>query len=310
MIRNKLPTFHKWGKKLLEYRRAIFIALLVLGGREVACIYLKQYYAVILPCDQPCQDAVSCDPLEFAFEVAPTKIKLGQPYYLWYRAKLKNRSCRRLEGIYVDGLVDSKELRKSNMGLWVAAAGPDGREVERLPIPGPDGGISWNYGNAKGIAISTEGVIYPYQPNFEFIGKLRASKKLDGDFVDLEPGETFETITPVLRPYRIVATSFRTEDGGIGDGYRWVKVENPPKFPTPPEGFNFLDRYAFARPGRYTIKAGFVDKLHVYRVFSRWENRPRWIKWLFWDTYPAQKWESEERDVNMVAPPATVEVSR
>lgn len=310
MIRNELPTFRKWGKKLLVWRRAIIIALLMLGIHRVGTNYFKQYYAVIVPCDQPCQDAISCDPLEFTFEITPTKIKLGQPYYLWYRARIKNRTCRKLSPIAVDGFLDSKDLRKIASHLWVTVTGPDGREVERLPVPRPDGGISWDYGSTRGVDISTEGTIHPYQPNFEQIRRLRKSAKLkEPGYVALMPGEAFETITPTLRPYRIVATSFRTEDGGIADGYRWVQAANPPKFPTPPEGFNILDRYTFTRPGRYAINAGYRDTMAIYPIFARWENRFRWLDLFFWPTYPSN-WDSTKRDVDLSAPPVVIEISR
>lgn len=310
MTKENLPTFRKWGERLLSHKRAILIVLLILGGREVVCNYLKEYYSVILPCDQPCQDAISCDPLEFTFEASPTKIRLGQANYLWYRAQVKNRSCRQVTIFSVDGFLDSKELSQSARQLWVVVRDPDGREIERLAVPGPDGGISWDYGNAKGVAISTNGTIYPYQPNYERIKHLRDSGKLNGSgYVDLEPGESFETISPVLRPYRIVAWSFRTEDGGIGDGYRRVQVENPPKFPTPPEGFNILDRYSFTRPGRYSITAGYRSKIVIYPIFARWENRSAWLDWFFWGTYPSRL-DSQNRDVSRVAPPVVVEVTR
>lgn len=309
MTQTGLPTFRRWGSHLLQWKRAIIIALLVVVQR-VGTNYLKEYYAVIEPCDQPCQDAISCDPLEFTFEVMPAKIVLGTPYYLWYRARLKNRSCRRLGSVYVKEFLDPENLRKSAMGLSVAVIGPDGREIDRLPPHRPDGGISWDYGTAKGVAISTEGTVYPYRPNYPLILQMLESKKFGGSyFVDLNPGETFETISPLLSPSRIVAWSFRTEDGGLGDGYRWVKVENPPKFSTPPEGFNLLDRYSFDRPGRYTIKAGFIDKIGVYPIFSRWEKSSHWLDLFFWGAYPSSL-EFSEREIDLVAPPVTIEVSR
>lgn len=298
------------GVKIIARKRAIVIVLLILGVKHFGTNYLKEYYAVIQPCDQPCQDAISCDPIEFTFEASPAKIRLGQPYYLWYRAQVKNRSCREVTILSVNGFLDSKELRKIGSDLWVTVTGPDGREIERLPVPRPDGGISWDYAGAKGVEISTEGTIHPYQPNFGLIDHLRDSGKLkEPGYVNLNPGETFGTITPVLRPYRIVATSMRTEDGGIADGYRWVQVENPPKFPTPPEGFNILDRYKLTRPGRYSITGGFRGKIVIYPIFSRWEKRVAWLDLFFWGTYPSRL-DTRDREVNLIAPPVTIEVSR
>ena len=309
MIKNELPTFRRWGKKLLEWRRAIIVALLILGVHRATAYCLERYYAVVLPCDQPCQDGADCDPFEFEFEIRPNKITLDQPSFIWYSARLKNRSCRRLKSIYVKGFLDSTDLTKSIMGLWVSVSGPDGREIERLRVPWPDGGIVWEHGGSQGKSISMEGTIYPYQPDYARMLKLRDEKKLDNDWIDLEPGEKFETITPLLRPYRKVMKSVRTEDGGFADGFGWVPVENPPKFPNPPEGFNLLDRYKFARAGRYTIKAGFTGKVSGYRVYSRWDNRSRAINLIFSGIMPAL-WESEEREVDLTATPVALEVVR
>lgn len=308
MNKDNLPTFQRWGVKILERKRAIAIVLLILCVKHFGTNYRKEYYAAIQPCDQPCQDAISCDPIEFTFESSPAKIKLGQPYYLWYRAQIKNRSCREATILDVKGFLDSQELRKIGSDLWVTVTGPDGQEIERLPVPRPDGGIAWDYAGATGVDISTEGTIHPYQPNFGLIKQLRDSGKLKG-YVSLNPGETFETIAPVLKPYRIVATSVQTEDGGIADGYRWVPVENPPMFPTPPEGFNILDRYKLTRPGRYSITAGFRGKVVIYPIFARWENHSPWLDWFFWGSHPPLV-DSQHREVNLVAPPITIEVSR
>jgi len=310
MTKENLPTFHKWGLKVLEHKRAIIIALLVFGGFKVLNASLSRYFSVIEPCDQPCQDAMSCDQLELTLEIAPTEIELGEPYYLWYRARLKNRSCRRLEGVSVAGFIDSEKLSKAESNLWVSVIGPDGQEVKRHPIPESDGGIAWDYGSTKGVALSTEGTIYPYQPNVKGIEQLWQSRKMGKwSFVSLAPGETLETITPILRPHRIAATSIRSEDGGIGHGYRRLPVENPPKFPSPPEGFNYLDRYSFDRPGTYTIRAGFTDEIYVYPIYSRWDSISPWLQSIFRTAQPAL-WKSKAREVNLVASPAIIEVTR
>jgi hypothetical protein len=122
------------------------------------------------------------------------------------------------------------------------------------------------------------------------------------------PGETFETIPPVLQPYRLVATSYRSEDGGIGDGTARVPVENPPIFPVPPNGFNLLDRYALKHPGRYTINGGFLGELAVYPDFPRWHTRPPGLDWIFPGIEPAA-WASEKRQVNLISPPVSIEVT-
>lgn len=313
MIQNELPTFRRWGKKLLEWRRAITIAVLVLGVHYAGTYYLKRYYAGIVPCDQPCQDGISCDPLELTFEVKPTRLRMGEPHYLWYRARITNRSCRRISPIAVDEFLDSTKLGDDAMFFGVAVTGPDGRKVERLPVPGPDGGIAWNYGESDGVSISTEGTIYPYQPDYEKILRLYKTGKVDElDFVELKPGESFETITSVLRPYRIVATSVRTDDGGVAHGYGRVRAEDSPAFPEPPESFIYLDRYKFNRPGRYSIQARYSQEITLYPVYTRWINRARWLDFLFWPTHPfsLESLVSQQREVNLAAEPVIVEVYR
>lgn len=310
MKSEQLPTLRKWGTTILARKRAIFIIFLILGAHCAIRAYLKDYYAVILPCDQPCQDGMNCDPLELNFEITPTQIKLSQPSMLWYRARITNRTCRRISPVSVDGFLESTELSENGSALWVAVKDSAGREIERLPIGRPDGGISWDYGINKGVDASTTGAIYPYQPNSEVITSLREAGRLkDSGFVRLNPGESFETVTPVLRPYRILATSSRTEDGGIADGYRRVLVENPPEFPQPPAGFMLLDRYKFTRPGRYFITAGFKARVNLYPVYKRWENSSHWPDLIFWGTYPSSL-GSKALEVNLVSPPAVIEVVR
>lgn len=307
MNQNELPTFRRWGEIILRWKRVSLLAVFVICVHIIGTHFLKRYYAVIEPCEQPCQDGITCSPLDFSFEISPAKIKLGQPVYLWYRARITNRSCRELAPISVNGFLDSTELRKSASSLWVTVTDPDGREIERLPLPQADGGIAWNYGVAVGVDFSSGGTIHPYQPNNERIRHLSESGVLKGSgYVTLSPGETFETVTPILRPYRIIATSVRDKDGGLGQGYRWDSVENPPAFPTPPEGFNLLDRFEFKKPGRYTIRAGFNGEIGIFPVFTRWENRHRWLDVLFWPTHPSGL-DSKRRLVDLIAPSVVIE---
>lgn len=309
MTKQNLPTFRKWLMKLSDHRTAIIVVILLFGGLKILHESLDRYFAVIQSCDQPCQDAVSCEPLELEFSVSPTQIKLKQSDFVWYRARLKNRSCRLLESVSVDGFIDSDELSEVGRHLWVSVQGPDGREVKRLPVPGPDGGIAWNYSGFKGISVATGGAIHPYQPNLEVLERIRRSNRHGTmNIVALAPGEAFETVAPVLRPYRIVASSVRRSDGGLTDGYRQVPVQNPPKFPTPPEGFNILDRYLFSQPGRYTIRAGFVDEIRLYPVYARWEKLPSWLQGLLWRVRPLSGGES--RKVALSAQPQVIEVRR
>ncbi|MBI2789408.1 MAG: hypothetical protein HYX59_12055 [Elusimicrobia bacterium] len=156
-------------------------------------------------------------------------------------------------------------------------------------------------------------MVYPYQPDDEKIARLYKSGKLsEWSFVQLSPGESFGTITSVLRPYRIVATSVRTDDGGVADGIARVPVENPPAFPAPPDGFIHLDRYKFDRPGRYSIRARYSDEITLHPVYTRWDNRARWLRFFFWPTHPTSLDvdDSQKRTVTLVAPPLFLEVEK
>ena len=308
----KLPTFSRWGKKIYARKRGILIALLLwicfLAYRES----VRRYFSVPLSCDQPCPAMSGCEPLSLTLEIAPSKLKLGESPNLWYRAKLTNRTCMHLSVINAEGFVDSSDLRNvgPHAGLWLSVIGPDGKEVTRNPKPGPDGGIAWSYEGSKGVDVSTLGVIHPYQPNFVAIDRLRALKKLsDSYFADLEPGESFVTIEPVVRPYRIVATSFRTDDGGFADGFGKVAVENPPNFPIPPKEFNVLDRYVFSRPGRYRVRAGYRTGLLSSKVYPHWEKHPLWMDFSGVGL-DSKDWHVENQKVEVVADEVIVEVVR
>lgn len=196
------------------------------------------------------------------------------------------------------------------MGLWVAVTGPDGQEFERLPPPGPDGGIAWNYGASAGVSISTRGTIYPYQPDFELINQLYRSKRVsEYDSVDLKPGESFASIPFQLRPYRIVATSVNSGES-ITDGTARVNVENPPAFPLPPEGFSLLDRYPLSRAGTYKIRAGYRADLRIHPVFARWERMPSLLAAILWKlgVRPPAFEMPHKREVRLVVSPITVTV--
>lgn len=312
MTTTKLPTLYKWASELLAHRRAILIALLFFGAFMIIRKNLKRYFAVVLSCDQPCQDAVSCDPLELTFEVIPQKISVAQPQPLWYRAQLKNRSCRILRELYVKEFLDSTRLKQSTMGLWVTVTDQAGQEVERRPIPGPDGGIAWHYGASQGTNVSTQGIIYPYQPDYGLIEELRLSKKMgDTDFIALDPGESFASIPFRLRPYRILAASVKIGDG-IGDGTAKIAVKNPPDFPQPPEGYSLLDGYALKRLGHYRVTAGFEAEVRILPVYSRWASAPRWLRPFLRQIglQPELYRKSDRRKVSIVAPSIPLEVIR
>lgn len=271
MTKTKLPTFRKWAARLAERRRALFAAVLVAASISIAHESLRRYFAAPLACDQPCKNGVDCEPLSLNVEIKPKRVKAGAPHSLWYRVELKNRSCRRLGVLNAQAFVDSKTLFWKSGGLWVTVTGPDGRELKQLPLPRPDGGARWDFGSAQGQKIFPGGVIHPYRKDDAAYQQALRSGKLDGNwFLELDPGEAFATIPSKLHPYRIVATS-SSRGGGFGHGFAWVDVDDAPPFPSPPQGFQIFDRYAFNRPGRYSIKFGYDAEPAFETVNPHWE---------------------------------------
>lgn len=281
MTKTKLPTFSKWAAKLVERRRTVYVALFVAASFAAAHESLRRYFAAPLDCDQPCPEGVDCDPLSLSVEVKPVRIKAGTPHALWYRAELKNRSCRRLGTLNAQAFVDSKELFWKTSGLWVAVTDPDGREFKQLDLPRPDGGTRWDFGSAQGQSIFPGGTIHPYRKDQAVYQEAVRSGKLDENwYLVLDPGESFATIPSKLRPYRIVATS-SSRGGAFSHGYAWVDADDAPSFPAPPEGFQAFDRYSFKRPGRYSIRFGFIAEPFITIVHPHWEALPESVqKWL------------------------------
>lgn len=308
-MKKRLPTILYWGDNLLKRKRGITIAFALFCGIMIIRESMMRYYDVIPPCDQPCQDAVNCDPLQFSFEVRQSRIKSRQPQDLWFRAEIKNRSCRRLESIYVKEFLNPTDLNKSTAGLWVSVTGPDGKELPRRPVPAPGGGMPWDNGSARRAQTSTQGTIYPYQPDMDIVKKIRLSKKMeDLDFIALDPGESFVTVPFRLQPYRKSVVSIKTGDA-VGDGIAKVPVKDPPPFPQPPDGFSLLDRYVFPNPGLYQVTSGFIGRLQLYSIYGRWEQTPGWLRSIFWEIgiHPKDEWQHQKREVSLVAPPVTIE---
>ncbi|MBI2788810.1 MAG: hypothetical protein HYX59_09025 [Elusimicrobia bacterium] len=281
MTTTKLPTFSKWADHIAKRKRAILAVLFIVVCVAVARESLRRYLAAPPACDQPCPEGLGCDPLSLNVEVKPTRIKAGEPHALWYRAELKNRTCRRLSVLNAKAFVDSEKLFRKSGGLWVSVTGPDGHEIKQLPLPQPDGGARWDFGSAQGQKIFPEGTIHPYRSDEQSYQEARRSGKLDEDwYIVLHPGESFATIPSQLRPYRIVAAS-SNRSGGFSHGYAWVDADDAPPFPKPPEGFQAFDRYSFDRPGRYSIKFGYDAEPSFMTVKPRWESLPKPVQhWL------------------------------
>lgn len=310
MPKKKLPTFSKWAAKLVERRRPLIAALFVVACFAVAHEALRRYFAAPLVCDQPCPDGVGCDPISLSVEIKPARIKAGAQHALWYRAELKNRTCRRLSVLNAEAFIDpDKQFSKSN-GLWTTVTGPDGRELKRLSTSQADGGVAWDFGSAKGRKIFPGGTIHPYRIDEPIYQQaLRSGQLGDNWFIVLKPGETFATIPSRIRPYRIVATS-SSEGGGISDGFAWVDADDAPSFPTPPEGFQAFDRYSFKRPGRYSIQFGYVAEPGFMTVLPHWEGLPKPVqKWLgkigLWPDYGLK---FSKTKIRLQTPPQIIEV--
>lgn len=255
----------------MERRRALLAALFAAACLAVAYESFKRYLAAPLSCDQPCPDGVNCEPISLTVEVKPTRIKARAAHALWYRAELKNRSCRRLGSLPANAFVDSKDLFWKTSGLWVSVTGPDGREHKQSPLPQADGGARWDFGSAKGQKIFTGGTIHPYRADEAVYQEALRSRRLNENFfLRLDPGETFATIPSKLHPYRIVAVS-STRGEGFSHGFAWTDADDAPTFPAPPEGFQAFDRYSFSRPGRYSIRFGYVAEPSFEIVRPHWE---------------------------------------
>jgi hypothetical protein len=312
MKKTKLPTFSKWADNLTKHKRAIRAVLLVAVCAAVAHESLRRYLAAPPVCDQPCPEGLGCDPLSLSVKVKPTRIKAGEPHALWYRAELKNRSCRRLSVLRAHAFVDSKELSSSHLrrGLWVSVTGPDGHEIKQLPLPQADGGARWDFGSAQGQKIFPEGMIHPYRSDEESYQEARRSGKLDEHwYIELKPEESFATIPSQLRPYRIVAAS-SNKYGGFSHGYAWVDADDAPPFPKPPEGFQAFDRYSFNRPGRYSIKFGYDAEPAFEDVRPHWESLPKPVQhWLAkLGLRPDYSIKLDAAKVRLEAPPQIIEV--
>lgn len=297
---------------MLRKRRAFFVVLCFIGLFAGIRACLKRYFAGVVSCESPCSDAVTCDPLRLKFELVPKTVSMKHPQQLWYRAELVNQSCRRLEGLNIEGFLDSKVLDNPNSGLSVSIVDKHGDSIKRQPFPRPDGGIAWNYGNTHGVSISKKGTIYPYRADSDALNRLRVSKSMgELPYTSLRPGESISNVPFRLRPYRIVALSASDGDG-MTDGVAHEDATDSPAFPPPPEGFALLDRFTFDRQGQYMVKARYSAKVRIYSVYSRWERVSTWITpfLVLIGVRPENRWQAQEREITVTAPPIMLEILR
>ncbi|UPT74256.1 MAG: hypothetical protein M0D55_00335 [Elusimicrobiota bacterium] len=274
----------------------------------ILLVALGKYAAYVPSCDMPCPDPLACAPLALSLKVSPEKLKKGE--VLWHRIEIQNQSCRILGAVQGGGFVESTDLARRDLGLWLSIVGPDGKELKRLPRHPADGGAAWNLGGEKGRVQFQSGTIHPYRFNRASYKTLLASKILDDNwFLTLKPGHSFSTIPSEVRPYRIV-TAVSDLDGGSAHGYGYADVENPPFFPLPPEGFRETDRFDLSKPGRYSIRAGFNGRPSFKRLYPHWEAFPVGIKKLLHATRlaPDSQWVINELKVSIETPPVEIEV--
>lgn len=310
MTKPNVPTLQKWAAKLAEQKRTALVLLIAALCLAVVHESLKRYLAAQPPCDQPCPSGLDCAPLSLSAEIKPRRIKAGTPYALWYRVELKNRSCRRLAMLPVSAFIDSQELLGNSRGLWISVTAPDGRELERMPKPQADGGVAWDYGSEKGRKISTGGTIHPYRADRTAYERARRSGKLEsGEYLVLDPGDSFASIPSKLNPYRIVATSM-SKDGAFADGISWIDAADAPSFPEPPEGFQSFDRYTFQRPGRYSLNFGYVAKPSFEIVHPHWDSLSESTRHLLrsFGLQPTSSPAVRTTRISLETPPQVVEV--
>jgi hypothetical protein len=289
-------------------------SLLGIGAASLAAailvLALAKYAAYVPSCDMPCSDPLKCEPLALSLKVSPGKLKKGE--VLWHRIEIRNQSCMILGTLQGNGFVESADLTRRNLGLWLSIVGPDGNELKRLPRHPADGGAAWNLGGKKGRAQFDSGAIHPYRFNWDAYKSFLASNILDNNwFLTLKPGQSFSTIPSEVRPYRIV-TAVSDIDGGAAHGYGYADVENPPSFPLPPEGFRETDRFDLSRPGRYSIRAGFNGRPSFKKNFPHWESIPQPLARLLsiLGLAPDARWVIDELKISIESEPVEFEVVR
>lgn len=291
------------------HRNRILIAIAAAVFCGAIMVALLSSYAAYSPaCNQPCSDPRKCTPLALSLKVSPERLKRGE--ILWHRIEIRNQSCMILGTIQGNGFVETNDLQRRDLGLWISITGPDGKELKRQPPYSADGGARWNLGGERGKAQFDTGTIHPYRFNRAEYEKFLASKTLDDNwFLDLNPGQSFSTIPSEVHPYRIV-TTISDHEGGVVHGYGYADVENPPSYPLPPVGFRELDLFDLTKPGHYSIKAGFNGRPSYRKYFPHWDALPRPITRLLYalGLAPDHRWVIEELKVSVETKPVEFEV--
>lgn len=264
-----------------EFRRF----LLVLGTctglaaafRFAAAPAVKSYLSYQATCSQPCPEGLGCQPLALTLELARPLAKLGRPYPLWYKVKLVNQSCFKINvngaGFFMGGFST----------LSLAVIDPQGNPVKeeyfrdssqtkaREPFKMAPYGVAF-------------GSVSPYLRDMTEFNRLRALKRVDEHgFIELEPGETLATQSLVLAPHREAMIEQFYPDGRRGTATTRVSVPTPSWVETPLPGFDGLDNYVFHRPGRYSIFATYSGKPYGVRELPRLKALPRiFVRFLGW----------------------------
>jgi len=246
--------------------------LLLIGA--VALIYKPP------PCRQPCKDLgdkfdpetageltptylPQCNPLGLSLELEKPTAKTGTHFTLWYRAKLKNTCCQKVEARLGFFLYGSDRFDDVRFKIW----GPDGKLIE------PD------------VWFPYDSDVLPYKVDSN--ANPRLLKGTDDETYTMLPGEEIPTNPAVLSPsfynrpghgidamteeypepeYRATFEKLtRKRDNRL---QREVEKMHPRK---PPPGFRVLDRFEFKKPGKYKIQASFTAHVFVY-LPSPWRD--------------------------------------
>lgn len=287
---------------------ALFVALFsVYAGLRTA---IGWYTTIPSACDQPCKSIdLSCSRMELALELKDARARAGKIPHIWYRASATNPSCDSYEvkanffnrgkfseidqyertnfhfrvwnekgleletplGYFTDGpggfhITSSTKPAASYQVIVVDGSNQDPGTFERL--------LRYRDENApadKNADASLAGV-EPYAVDDESYPEI-FGKKSDTDPISLEAGQTIPSRPTKYWPNRMAVFPVNT-DQYAGSGVGRFPVELKQRIaPEPPPGFRLLDRLVFVRPGRYTIRLAYKQKVIPWTRL-RYESLP------------------------------------
>jgi len=231
-------------------------------------------------CDMPCQADPfkgldpSCRPIAVTLEVKTVPDPKGRTT-VWYRATVRNQSCRRLwfAGLFLTMNTASEFGYPSEEYTHVAVTTEDGK-----PAP--------FYAPPDQMDIKTGvGGVQPYRSVNDRLRQYLSSGE-DYNF-DLAPGAEVQTNYEELAPYRMMMFDTFSKNGDIGTTFKPIPlgIRHPEKiYAVPPEGFRRLVGYDLRRPGRYKARFEFIEPqviLNYYRDPNESTRRRNLREWVF-----------------------------